>query len=190
MDDKPIEASKKKKDLLSKKTIDIIRTTQRNNIDLTAIADNKANVMLSLNALIIAALVPLLLANIELVFSRSLLVPLLFLATTCFTTMYIAAQVLKPSSFDDFRQGLTPNAQPSPFFFGNFYRMDPQEYFRLINAAVSEPEMIKGHLAQDLFYVGRRLGEKMKLVRIAYNIFIIGIGLTLASGALVLLLAD
>ena len=48
----------KKEVVLDKKTIDIIRTTQRNNIDLTAIADNKANVLLSLNALIIAALVP------------------------------------------------------------------------------------------------------------------------------------
>ena len=33
---------KKKKSGISKQTINIIRTTQRNNIDLTAIADNKA----------------------------------------------------------------------------------------------------------------------------------------------------
>ena len=175
------------KNALSKKTIDIIRTTQRNNIDLTAIADNKANVMLSLNALMIAALVPLVIANAGIVFERFLILPLAILAATCFSTMYIAAQVLKPSNLKVFREALTPGSKPSPFFFGNFYDMEPDEYYQHIEDSLSEPEMIQDHLAQDLYYVGRRLGEKMKLVRRAYNIFIVGIGVSLLSGAVLLM---
>jgi len=91
---------KKKENGISKQTINIIRTTQRNNIDLTAIADNKANVLLSLNALIIAALIPIVMANTNRVFEGYLIIPLVVLAITSFMTIYLSAQVLKPSNFD------------------------------------------------------------------------------------------
>jgi len=44
---------------------------------------------------------------------------------------------------------------------------------------------LKKHLAQDLYYIGKRLGEKMAHVRKAYNIFIVGILLTLLSTLIV-----
>ncbi|MEM9823695.1 MAG: Pycsar system effector family protein [Bacteroidota bacterium] len=172
---------------LSKKTIDIFRTTQRNNIDLTALADNKANVLLSLNAFIIAALVPLVITNLDNIVAASLFIPLVILALTCFVTVYISAQVLKPSDFDNFREQMMPEAKVSPFFFGNFYQMEAKEYFQHIEQSLAEPQLIKAHLTQDLYYVGRRLGQKMELVRLAYNLFIIGIFLTMASTVAVLL---
>ncbi len=180
---------KKKKALSNEKiTIDIIRTTQRNNIDLTAIADNKANVMLSLNAIMIAALVPLIIANMDLIVDRFLYIPLFFLAATCFCAIYISAQVLKPSNFNTGREKVKPGMKKSPFFFGNFYQQKPQEYFELMKEALAEPADFTAHLAQDMYYVGRRLGEKMSWVRLAYNIFIIGIGITLLSTFLTFIL--
>jgi hypothetical protein len=178
---------KEEKPGLSKKTIDIFRTTQRNNIDLTALADNKANVLLSLNALIIAALIPLVITNLDKILSASLFVPLIVLAITCFVTVYISAQVLKPSDFNTFREQVMPQAKVSPFFFGNFYQMSAKEYFEHIEQSLAEPQFIKAHLTQDLYYVGRRLGRKMELVRLAYNLFTAGIFLTIVSTAFVLL---
>ena len=72
--EKEKKKKKKKKSGISKETINIIRTTQRNNIDLTAIADNKANVLLSLNAIIIAALIPIVIANVDIVFEELLII--------------------------------------------------------------------------------------------------------------------
>ena len=166
---------KKKKKGLSKKTINIIRTTLRNNIDLTAIADNKANVLLSLNALMIAAIFPIVLSNIELIKEYYLWLPLLTLAVTCFTTIYYSAQVLKPSDFDRMRESYSGNGEPSPFFFGNFYKNSAPEYFSMIKDSLKDGDDIKSHLAQDLYYIGKRLGEKMSMVRTAYNILITGI---------------
>jgi len=172
----------KDKTSISKKTINIIRTTQRNNIDLTAIADNKANVLLSLNALIIAALVPIVIANIDIVFDRMLIIPLIVLALTSFITIYLAAEVLKPSNFDKMR---TKN-NPSPFFFGNFYQMEAKEYDEFIKGSLDSTKDLKAHLTSDLYYIGRRLGQKMSYVRKAYNIFIIGIFWTLIATGVVL----
>ena len=55
---------------LSKETVNIIRTTQRNNIELTHIADNKANVLLSLNAIMITFLIPLILSNVNIILEK------------------------------------------------------------------------------------------------------------------------
>ena len=172
---------KKKGSGISKQTINIIRTTQRNNIDLTAIADNKANVLLSVNTIIIAALIPIVIANIDIVFDKMLIIPLMVLAVTSFITIYLAAAVLKPSNFDQMRSSKNPDSESSPFFFGNFYQMEAEEYFGFIKSSLNDPKDLKAHLAQDLYYIGKRLGEKMSFVRQAYNIFTVGILLTLIT---------
>ncbi len=73
-----IVQEKKPKKKLSKDIINIIRTTQRNNIELTHIADNKANVLLSLNALMVTFLLPLVVANSAVILERLLYIPLIF----------------------------------------------------------------------------------------------------------------
>ena len=52
--------------------------------------------------------------------------------------------------------------------------------------SLKDEELLKGHLAQDLYYVGKRLGEKMNLIRKAFSIFIVGIFLTIVSAIVVL----
>ena len=173
---------------LTKQTINIIRTTQRNNIDLTQLADNKANVLLSLNAIMITFLLPMILSNIEAIIQGYLFIPLIILAITCFSTIYISAIVLKPSNLDEYRASPSndPDAQFSPFFFGNFYRMEPDEFFEYMSESVSNSEMVKSHLVQDLYYIGKRLGFKMDRIRLAFNIFLGGLFLTLFSTAIVI----
>lgn len=176
---------KKLKKKLSKETINIIRTTQRNNIELTHIADNKANVLLSLNAIMITFLIPLVLSNVDIIFTKYLHIPLIILAVTCFTTIYISAIVLKPSTFNTFRDSNNPNGRFSPFFFGNYYKMEASDFFKYIQETLAESDMVKKHLAEDMFYVGRRLGFKMTWIRRAFNIFLIGLFLSLVSTAIV-----
>lgn len=173
---------------LTKQTINIIRTTQRNNIDLTQLADNKANVLLSLNAIMITFLLPMILSNIGPIIQGYLFIPLIILAITCFWTIYISAIVLKPSRLDEYRASPSddPDTQFSPFFFGNFYKMEPDEFFEYMNESVSKSEMVKSHLVQDLYYIGKRLGYKMDKIRLAFNIFLGGLFLTLFSAAIVI----
>ncbi len=173
---------------LTKQTINIIRTTQRNNIDLTQLADNKANVLLSLNAIMITFLLPMILSNIEAIIQGYLFIPLIILSITCFSTIYISAIVLKPSNLDEYRASPSddPDTQFSPFFFGNFYRMEPDEFFEYMSESVSNSEMVKSHLVQDLYYIGKRLGFKMDRIRLAFNIFLGGLFLTLFSTAIVI----
>ena len=183
---KQAAVDEKKVKNISKQTINIIRTTQRNNIDLTHIADNKANVLLSLNAIMLSFLLPLVLANTDEIVEHYLYVPLLILAATCFATIYISTIVLKPSDFDKFRKQLGEDSQFSPFFFGNFYKMEMNEFFDHLDDSLSDSELLKVHIAQDLYYVGHRLGVKMSRIRLAFDIFIFGLFTTILSAVVVL----
>lgn len=176
----------KPKAKLSKEITNILRTTQRNNIELTHIADNKANVLLSLNGIMLTLLIPLVLANFDLIYEKFLHIPLIIFGITCFITMYISAMVLKPSRFQNFRNDKDTSARFSPFFFGNFYEMEADEFYDYIRGALSKKELVRMHLTQDLFYVGKRLGFKMTMMRRAFGIFIMGIFLTLVATVIVL----
>ena len=182
------ELQKKKKKKFSKDIVNIIRTTQRNNIELTHIADNKANVLLSLNALMITFLVPMVLANASMIIEKLLYIPLVILSVTCFSTIYIATIVLKPSRFENFRDEKDKTKNFSPFFFGNFYKMEAADFQTFLDKQLSKENMVPNHFAKDLFYVGKRLGFKMTWIRRAFNLFLIGLFLSLFSLLAVLFL--
>ena len=180
-----MEDKKKKKIKLDKETINIMRTTQRNNVELTHIADNKANVLLSLNAIMLTFLIPTVVANMDYIVEKHLYIPLIILAVTCFATIYISTIVLKPTRFDNLRDANNPHSRHSPFFFGNYYKMQPDEFFDYMDKELKKSDNVKQHLSQDLYFVGRRLGYKMTYIRRAFNLFLIGIFLSLATTALV-----
>ena len=183
-----MKEKKEKKGKMSKEIINVIRTTQRNNIELTNIADNKANMLLSLNGIMISIAVPLILSNADEMVGTHLYIPAIIMAVTCFATMYISAIVLRPSNFEHFRDSLQDKTTASPFFFGNYFKMKPEEFFLDIEQKLSDTSNLRDYVAQDLFFVGKRLGYKMQWIRTAFSLFIGGIFLTLLTTGILLLL--
>ena len=164
----------KKKALLNKNNISILRTTLRNNTELTNIADNKANVLLSLNALMLTFLVPMVLPNIDLVRQHSLEYPLVLLVITCLVTVYLSVLVLRPGKFSGQIIEVDKNNQLSPFFFGNFDGMKKDAYLEYFDSVLNNERLVQKFLSNDFYHLGLRLAEKMKLTRMAFNIFMLG----------------
>jgi len=179
---------KKKKDKgdLDKEILNIIRTTMRNNIELTHIADNKANVLLSLNALMITFLIPFVIPYIDVIKEYHLSIPILVLILTCFTVIYLAVLVLKPGKFFHNQGKIEKGKSISPFFFGNYYKMNQQDFKTYFKSAIANKDTVKSHIAEDLHYIGSRLGRKMTIIRIAFNIFMLGLFLAISLAALLL----
>lgn len=189
---KKVAKKKKEKDkgsteMFSRNSISLLRTTLRNNTELTSIADNKANVLLSLNALMLTFFVPLILPNISLVRENHLEIPLVLLVLTCLSTIYIAVLVLKPGKFGGQIVKIEDDPQLSPFFFGNFENMSKEDFLIHFDRVLNDDIRVKHFLTNDFYHLGLRLGEKMKLVRRAFNIFIIGlVGSVILSTILIL----
>ena len=80
-----------------------------------------------------------------------------------------------PGKFFENQKDLGKGQVVSPFFFGNFYKMDRKEFRQYFKEAVSRTDLVKTHIANDMHYIGSRLGRKMTLIRIAFNIFMLGL---------------
>jgi len=172
---------------IRKDTLNMIRTTYRNNIELTNIADNKANILLSLNSLMITFLIPIVLSNLDIIIEETLFLPIITLSATCLTTIVIAAMATRPIKMgqQDVMKGDV--SQKSPFFFGNYYQMKVADYLDMMENAINDPQLIKDYVKLDLFFMGKGLGEKYAKIRKCYNVFIGGLIMTVIATIVVIL---
>ena len=69
-------------------------------------------------------------------------------------------------------------------FFGNFYKASYEEYNSAMRKMMSDTDYLYGSLIKDIYTLGTVLGRKYKLVRWAYNIFMIGIIVSVIAFAL------
>lgn len=158
----------------SKSAQTMFKTALRNHIDLSAIADNKANIMLSVNALIITFAFPLL--GKEIAANKMLLLPTILLLTVCVVSMVFATLATRPIPMKGFSSMDSILSKKSNlFFFGNFYRMSFEEYEQGMNATVADDTILDTTIMRDLFFLGRTLGRKYGFLRKCYTIFMYGI---------------
>ncbi|MEO1624895.1 MAG: Pycsar system effector family protein, partial [Bacteroidota bacterium] len=160
----------------------MFKTSLRNHIDLTNIADNKANMMLSINAIVISITMPLLASNIE--GNAFLLIPTSILLITSVLSIIYATLATRPirmngmTNLENVRQG-----KSNLFFFGNFFKMSNDSYHQGIQEVVENNDLLEHTIVNDLFFLGKALGEKYNQLRICYSVFMVGITLTVIAFA-------
>jgi HD superfamily phosphodiesterase len=162
------------------------KTALRNHIDLSAIADNKANMMLSVNALILTISIPAL--GIQIGENPNMLLPFAALLITCMLSIIFATLATKPivmSGTTDFADVKDRNA--NLFFFGNFYKMTRSKYQEGIQYVIENEDSLDSSIIKDLFDLGRALGGKYRYLSICYSIFMYGLIITSSSFLAILL---
>lgn len=160
------------------------KTSLRNHIDLSAIADNKANIMLSVNALIITFALPLL--GKEIAGNKVLLLPTILLLSVCVLSMIFATLATRPIPMKGVSTMETILQKKSNlFFFGNFYKMTFDEYEAGMNATVADDSILDTTIMRDLFFLGKTLGRKYAYLRKCYTIFMYGIIVTVIAFVIV-----
>ncbi len=161
----------------------MFKTALRNHIDLTNIADNKANIMLSTNAIIITIMMPLLATNIK--GNAFLLIPASVLLLTCVLSIIFATLATRPikmSGYTDLSKQKADNT--NLFFFGNFFNMSISEFHQGIRTVVADEQILEDSILNDLYYLGAALGHKYLQLRTCYSIFMIGITSTVVAFAI------
>lgn len=159
---------------------DMFRTSYRTHIELSAIADNKSNIMISLNGIIISILIASVSTKIE---SDSWLhLPTTVLLLTCSISLIYAILAARPRvsnekvTLDDVRSN-----KSNILFFGNFYNMKQEDYVTGLEELMSDSERLYNTMARDLHSLGAVLSKKFRLLRIAYNIFMVGLVISVCS---------
>lgn len=161
----------------------MLRLTSTNHIRLSEMADSKANILISVNAIIISVILGVLVRKLQT--DPYLTIPaMIFLASTV-TTIVIAILATRPKvnqgTFDEVD---VINKKTNLLFFGNFHKMPQKDYENAMKIMMTDANYLYSSMVQDIYNLGVVLGRKYKLIRMAYTIFMVGIIVSVLAFAL------
>lgn len=158
----------------------MFRVTSTNNQRLSDMADNKSNILITVNSIILSVVISLLLRKLD--NNEHLTVPTLILLLVSLSTMVVAILATRPKvSSGTFTQSDVQDKKVNLLFFGNFYKMELQEYDQSMRQVMEDRDFLYGMLTKDIYSQGVVLGRKYKLLRLAYNIFMFGLIISVLS---------
>jgi predicted metal-dependent HD superfamily phosphohydrolase len=174
-----------KKGAVPKRGIEtMFRLTSRNHMELSGMADSKANIMISVNAIIISVVLSLLLRRLE--DMPQFLIPTLILLVVNITTIIFAVLATRPNTTKGyFTREDIHQKKVNLLFFGNFHRMGLDDFHWGMNEMMKDPEYLYSSMIRDIYFLGKVLGKKYQLLRISYSVFMFGIILAVLSFAVV-----
>lgn len=154
----------------------LFRVTMRNHLKLSDIADTKANILLSVNAIIITVAVSNLGPKLDNPNNMHLLIPTLILLLFSVAAIIGAILSTRPNvTSGQFTKEQVLKKEVNVLFFGNFHKMPYEEYKWAMQEIINDKEYVYESLMKDLYLLGIVLDKKYKLLRITYTIFMTGI---------------
>ncbi|MFD2572657.1 Pycsar system effector family protein [Spirosoma soli] len=178
---------KKPKDGRSDRGIEtMFRTTSTNHLQLSEIADSKANIMISVNSIMVSVIVSILPRRIE--ENPYLITPTALFLTTSLLTIIFAILATRPNVTEGtFSKETIQKKQGNLLFFGNFHDMSLADYEWGINELMNDSNYLYSTMTRDIYYLGKVLAKKYKLLRIAYNTFMFGFVVSILAFLIVFL---
>lgn len=153
----------------------MFRVTLNNHTRLSEIADSKANILLSVNAILISIVLSVLIPKLDSPRNFHLILPSFVLLISSVITIIFAILSTRPKvTSGSFTREEVENKKVNILFFGNFFRMPLPEYEWAINQLIKDREGLYNALTRDLYYLGLVLNRKYRLLRITYTIFMVG----------------
>jgi hypothetical protein len=159
----------------------LFKVLYRNHIELTAIADTKANIMVGINGLLTSVSLGVLLPRLEPGFTPAL-VPAALLVLGCAVSLVCAVLSARP------RIAKAPSAlaelrerRANLLFFGNFSRLTPDEFNAGLRALMDEPVALYEEMGRDVHALGGVLARKYRLLRASYSALLVTVIASVAS---------
>jgi len=146
----------------------------RNHVDLSAIADKKANTMISVNAIIISIVLSALFPKLD--SNPFLFAPSVTILIGCFVTVILSIL----STIPNVTRGLIDKEEVEEkkgnlLFFGNFHKMELKDYEWSMHQLMESKDYIYDSMTRDLYFLGRVLNKKYILLRWAYYTFMLAL---------------
>lgn len=153
----------------------LYRVTLKNHLKLSDIADTKANILLSVNAIIISLLLSSLFPKLDNPSNAHLLVPTLIFVLSSVVSMVLSILATRPNvSSGTFTQKDVEEKKVNLLFFGNFHKMGLPDFEKALDVMTRDQAYIYSSLTKDLYFLGKVLDKKYRLLRLTYTIFMFG----------------
>jgi hypothetical protein len=153
----------------------MFRISSANHQRLSDMADNKAHIMITVNSIILSAIISLVLRRLS--ENQFFIIPTFILLSISLLaiTFSISWQRGHQSPKGEFTREDVDTKNVNLLFFGNFYKMSLEEYTYGMEKMMDDKDFLYGSLIKDVYAQGVVLGKKYRLLRIAYNIFMFGL---------------
>jgi len=173
----------KEKESKSDRSVDtLFRVTLNNHTRLSDIADSKANILLSVNAIIISVCLSVLVPKLDTPKNSHLIIPSFILLLSSVLTIIFAILSTKPNvTKAKFTLQDVEDRKVNLLFFGNFNRMIFDDYSSSMRDLIKDREYIYDSMVKDLYYLGKVLDRKYRLLSVTYKIFMAGIIISVLS---------
>ncbi|MEM8765451.1 MAG: Pycsar system effector family protein [Bacteroidota bacterium] len=153
----------------------LYRVTLKNHLKLSDIADTKANILLSVNAIIISLVLANLIPKLDNPSNTYLIYPTLIFIVFSVVSMVLSILATRPNvTSGKFTKQDVKDKKVNLLFFGNFHKMELPEYEWALQELVKDKEYVYSSLTKDLYFLGLVLDKKYKILRLTYNIFMVG----------------
>lgn len=154
----------------------MFRVTLNNHTKLSQIADSKANILLSVNAIIISVALSTLIPKLDAPNNSHLIVPTFIMIISSVACIILAIMSTRPKvSSGTFTRKEIEEKKVNLLFFGNFYKMPMEEYIWAMKEMMKDRQYLYDTMIKDLYYLGVVLNRKYTLLRLTYTVFTIGI---------------
>lgn len=179
---KEASEGKKEKEKSDRSVDTLFRVTLNNHTRLSDIADSKANILLSVNAIIISVCLSVLVPKLDAPKNSHLILPSFILLLSSVLTIIFAILSTKPNvTKSTFTSQDIANRKVNLLFFGNFHQMLFDDYNNAMKDLIKDRDYIYDSMVKDLYYLGKVLNRKYKLLSITYKIFMAGIIISVLS---------
>ena len=158
------------------------RVALRNHIKLSDIADTKANILLSVNAIIISLVLSNLISKLDNPNNDYLIIPTIIFTLSSVISMVLSIIATRPNiTRGEFTKEDVEQKRVNLTFFGNFHKMELKEYQWAITELIKDKDYLYDSLTKDLYFLGKVLDRKYRILRITYTIFMLGMIISVIS---------
>lgn len=175
-----IKKLKKEEKLPERAIVAVFRIMSQNHVSLSSMADSKANIMISVNTIVMSIMVSLLLGKLQ--FYPEFIIPTVILILVCLGAVVFSILATRPNiTGGTFTKEDVAEKKINLLFFGNFFRMNLYDYEWAMMEMMKDREYLYGSMTKDLYFLGVVLARKYRLLRISYNIFMFGLIIAIFS---------
>lgn len=161
----------------------VFRIMAQNQNNLSGMADSKANILISVNSIILSIVISTMFAQLEK--TPNLMIPVILLVSVCVAAIVFAILATRPNTnHGKFTEDDIKNKRTNLLFFGNFFRMNLHDYDWAMQEMLSDKDYLYSSVVKDNYFLGVVLAKKYRFLRIAYNVFMWGLIITIIAFAI------
>ncbi|AUS05505.1 Pycsar system effector family protein [Pseudotamlana carrageenivorans] len=165
----------------------MFRVTLKNHIELSNIADTKANILLSVNAIIVSLVISNLVSKLDKPSNDYLIWPTAIFVIFTVISIILSIMATRPNvTSGKFTKEDVKNKKVNLLFFGNFHKMSLKDFEWAMGEMMQDREYLYSSMKKDLYFLGLVLDKKYKILRLTYAVFMIGIIISVLTFAFAL----